>query len=162
MKTIQYLSIAFIAATFAGQGNLSAQPGEGKNEEHRMHSKECKMEKEDSHSPSIANLTEEQKGKIKDLRLAHFKEMQPLKNQLGELRAKEKTLTTAEKPDMKLINANIDEISKVQNQLMKSRAQIHLQIRALLTDEQRMEFDMHGPGEMEHRKGPFHKPGHEE
>jgi len=38
-----------------------------------------------------------------------------LKNQLGELRARKKTLTTSEKPDIKLIDANIDEISKIQD-----------------------------------------------
>ncbi len=158
MKTIKYLSIAVIAATLASLGSLNAQPGE-KNEQ-GMPSKDYKMGKEHSHKSFIPNLTEEQKGKIKDLRLAHFKETQPLKNQLGELKARKKTLATAEKPDLKLIDANIDEISKIQNQLMKSRAQFQTQIRALLTDEQKMAFDMHSSGEMRHKKGAFHKREH--
>jgi len=66
MKTIKYLSIAFLAATFAGQGNLSAQPGDRNNEEHKIPSTECKTGKEHPHKLFIPNLSEEQKGKIKD------------------------------------------------------------------------------------------------
>ena len=103
----------------------------------------------DMHS-GIPNLTDEQKAKIKDLRLANFKEMQPLRNQLGELKAKQRTLTTMDKPDIKAIDANIDEISKVTNQLMKIRAAHHQQVRVLLTDEQKIWFDSHPFGKGRH------------
>ncbi|HEY9122791.1 MAG TPA: Spy/CpxP family protein refolding chaperone [Bacteroidales bacterium] len=116
----------------------------------------------------IPGLTTEQSAKLKELKLAHYKEVQPVKNQLKELKAKQHTLTTAEKPDMKAINANIDEITKLENTLMKARAAHIQQIRALLTDEQRMIFDSrkHKPGKkgmqirhnrMEHAQMPMKK-----
>jgi Spy/CpxP family protein refolding chaperone len=60
---------------------------------------------------------------------------------MEELRAKEHTLATSEKPDMKAINANIDEMTKVQNQLMKAMASHRQDIRSLLTEEQKIRFD---------------------
>jgi hypothetical protein len=92
----------------------------------------------------IPNLSEEQKSMIKELHIAHYKETQPIKNQLQELKARQKSLSTADKPDIKAINANIDDITKLQNKLMKSRAAMHQQVRALLNDEQKMWFDQHG------------------
>src|ERR1035437_3633 len=44
---------------------------------------------------TVAGLTDDQKAKIKDLRIAHLKEMQPLRNKKRELEAKEQTLTTS-------------------------------------------------------------------
>lgn len=112
----------------------------------------------------IPNLTEEQQSKLKEFRIAHLKEMQTYQNQLGELKAKEHTLATADKPDIKAINANIDEITKVQNQMMKSKASHRQQVRALLTEEQKLWFDTHKSkngrhkmkNQMEHR---MHKKG---
>jgi Spy/CpxP family protein refolding chaperone len=150
MRTIHYVSLALVSMLLVGQVNLSAQPGNENKEEHGNHYGKGHMEKEGD--SMIPKMTDDQKAKIKDLRIAHFKEIQPLRNQLGELKAKQKTLTTAEKPDMKLINANIDEITKVMNQLMKSRSQLKQQIRALLTDEQRVFFDMRGMRGMGHQR----------
>jgi len=154
MKTLHYLSTAMIACLLSGSINLAAQqqPNNQVTREHRQLGMRGNMGVR--HQPEIPNITDEQKAKIKELRLAHLKEVQPLKNQMGELKAKQKTLSTAEKPDMKLINANIDDITKVQNQIMKSGAQLNQQIRALLTDEQRIAFDMKKDGKME-RGRPF-------
>ena len=52
---------------------------------------------------------------------------------------------------MKAINANIDEITKLQNQMMKKAAEHRQQVRNLLTDEQKLWFDSHvggGKGKM--------------
>lgn len=98
-------------------------------------------------------FTEEQKAKMKEIHMASYKEIKGLRNQVGELKAKQHTLTTADKPDMNAINANIDEITKVQNKMMKIKASTHQQIRALLTDEQKMQFDSH----MMYGKGQQHK-----
>lgn len=98
-------------------------------------------------------FTEEQRAKIKDIHMASYKEMNALRTQMGELKAKQHTLTTADKADMNAINANIDEITKIQNKMMKIKAANHQQIRALLTDEQKMQFD----SQMMHSKGERHK-----
>jgi Spy/CpxP family protein refolding chaperone len=149
MKTIHYLSVVAITCLLAGQVNINAQePAVEKKVGHQQRGERTEMKND--RKGGIPNLSEEQKTKIKELRLAHAKETQPLHNQMGELRAKQRTLSTAEKADMKLINANIDEISKVQNLLMKSGAQLNQLIRALLTDEQRISFDTKKGGKMKH------------
>jgi Spy/CpxP family protein refolding chaperone len=135
MKTTNFIATIAIASMLTGTGSLLAQP-----------SSKGEMKKTEFHKEThngIPNMTEEQKAKMKDLHIAFYKEAKPLRNQLGELKAKQKTLSTADNPDMKAINANIDEITKVMNQLMKSRAAFRQKVRALLTDEQRMWFDTH-------------------
>jgi len=123
MKTKRFFSAAIIALMLFGTSTLFAQP------DHRFHKE------------GGIKFTDEQKAKVKEIHMASYKEMKALKNQMGELKAKQHTLTTADKPDMTSINANIDEISKIQNKLMKIRAANHQQIRSLLTDEQKMQFD---------------------
>lgn len=86
-------------------------------------------------------FTEEQQEKLKELRLESTKEIQPLHNELNELRAKQRTLTTAEKADMKAIDNNIEKMADVQAQIQKVRAKEHQEIRAMLSDEQRIKFD---------------------
>ncbi|MFT3740577.1 MAG: Spy/CpxP family protein refolding chaperone [Breznakibacter sp.] len=106
----------------------------------------------------IPNLTDEQKSKIEALRVPYQKQIQVFQNKMGELKAHQRTLETADKADLKSINANIDEITKVQNQLLKTQAEHHQQIRGLLTDEQKLWFDQRG----DHKKGPKNegKKGH--
>ena len=90
----------------------------------------------------IPNLTEDQKKKIKELKTPLHKEVLPLRNQLAEKRAHLKTLQTAEKADLKSINSTIDEMSQLQSQIMKRRAAHTQAIRVILTDDQRIAFDM--------------------
>lgn len=109
---------------------------------HGMKEGKCEM---------IPNLTDEQKGKIEKLKTTHMKETMQLKNQIKEKKAHERTLMTADKPDMTEINKTIDEIGALQTEMMKKEA-AHIQsVRALLTEEQRVAFDMHtgkGGGKM--------------
>ncbi len=86
-------------------------------------------------------FTEEQKTAMKSLRFEIEKEMLQIHNQLGEKKAQLKTLQQVDKPDMKSINSKIDEITALQNKAMKLKAANHAKVRALLTDEQRLEFD---------------------
>jgi len=153
MKTTQFFPAIALAIILSGSGTMFAQPShkgemKGAMSNNRMHN-------------NIPNLTDEQNAKIKDLHLSHYKETLPLRNQLGELKAKQHTLVTADKPDMKAIDSNIDEITKLMNQLMKSRAAYHQQIRALLTDEQKIWFDTHPMHRKQHQQmmGHVHKAG---
>jgi Spy/CpxP family protein refolding chaperone len=140
-KILFSLMAAFLLSTTL----IMAQPGEGQQkgkeqEKGKCPGKEkCEMKHEGKHG--IPNLTDEQSKKVEALHLSLKKEMLPLENQMGELKAKQQTLTTAEKADMKAINANIDAITALQNQMMKKRAENRQQIRSILTDEQRIEFD---------------------
>jgi len=82
------------------------------------------------------------KKKLKELRTPHAKEVLPLRNLLAEKKAHLKTLQTAEKADLNAINSTIDEMTQLQSQLMKKNAAHTQAIRKILTDDQRIAFDM--------------------
>jgi len=148
MKQSGILSVAMVAIALSistsvmaqQQGGRPERPSMGKEEHPRTDCKrECgRNEMEFEH----LKLTDEQKTKLKDLKIAHQKETLKLRNKMGELHAHLRTLSTAEVADMKAINATIDEITQTQNQMMKSREGFKQQIRGMLTDEQRLQFDM--------------------
>lgn len=89
------------------------------------------------------NLTDEQKEAFKQGMIAVQKQMQPLRNQLGEAEAHQRTLMTAEKPDLKDINKNIEKIGEIKVEMAKLQAKYHLEMRAQLNDEQKLKFDMY-------------------
>lgn len=91
----------------------------------------------------IPNLTEEQETKIDALRVAHMKEMNALRADLRIKDAELDKMSTADAPDTKAINAKIDEIGKIKNDMAKKRMAHRLDVRALLNDEQKVFFDAH-------------------
>jgi Spy/CpxP family protein refolding chaperone len=92
----------------------------------------------------ISNLTADQKKKMAELRTQLKKDILPLKNQLGEKKAKIRTLETADKADLQAINALIDEIQNLQGKILKLHASNRQEIRKMLTPEQRVDFDLKG------------------
>ena len=112
-------------------------------------------------------FTEQQRNQMKEMRIAHMKEVQPVQNELRELKARYKTLTTASNPVMAEINKNIDAQSAAMNKLMKSRASHQQDIRKILTDEQKLFNDMKPDNARGERfqgkpgpnRGPGNKPG---
>lgn len=105
------------------------------------------------HMRMILDLTEKQEEKIKKLRTERLKVLLPLQNELAEKEAQLHTLSTAEKVDMKKIYKMIEEIGAIKIQMMKERATYHQDIRKLLTEEQRLVFDMR-PHHRGHRLPP--------
>jgi len=95
------------------------------------------------------NLTDAQKESFKKNMLATQKQLLPLRNELGEAEARQRTLNSAEKPDFGAINKNIDKVAGIRAEMAKIQTKNHLEMRAQLTDEQRLKFDM-----MKHNKGP--------
>ncbi|MEA5004831.1 MAG: Spy/CpxP family protein refolding chaperone [Rikenellaceae bacterium] len=87
-------------------------------------------------------FTDDQKKQMADFKLAHDKQMIQINNMLGEKKAQLKTLQLAEKPDMKKINAKIDEITDLINQKMKISADHRNKVRSILTEEQKVRMDM--------------------
>ncbi len=98
------------------------------------------------------NLTDAQKESFKAGMMAIQKQLQPLKNELGELNAHQRTLVMAEKPDQGAINKNIEKIGALRVEMAKIQTKHRLEMRAQLTDEQRLKFDLM-KGKMKERKG---------
>lgn len=106
------------------------------------------------HMMMIPDLTPEQAEQMKSMRVEHLKEMQSLRNQMAEKKARLRTLSTADKVNMTEINKVIDDIGKMQTQMMKMKEQHRQDVRKMLTDDQRIFFDSHQPM---HHEGLHHK-----
>jgi len=106
------------------------------------------------------NLTDEQKASFKKIMLAMHKEILPVRNEIGEAQAHQKTLMSADKPDLAAINKNIDKIGGLKIEIAKISVKHRLEMRNLLTDEQRVRFDMWKERMKHHPMGQnFRKPG---
>ncbi len=137
MKT-RVLVLAVLMGLTTG---LLAQPGEKQEgKTHRGPNPEMRMDEKRNHENGL-DLTDVQKEAFKKSMLAMQKQLQPIQNQIGEAEARQQTLTTAEKPDMDAINKNIEKIGSLKIEIAKIRAKNHLELRAQLTDEQRLKFD---------------------
>lgn len=90
---------------------------------------------------SSLNLTDEQQEQLRSMRVKTQKELLPIRNKLGENKAKMKTLSTVDNVDLKAINKLIDEGGKLEASMAKLQMANHQEIRKLLTDEQRVMFD---------------------
>lgn len=122
---------------------LIAQPAErGSKKPFRGQNPEMRMNERQRVPGEGLNLTAEQKDAFKKSMLEVQKQLQPIRNELGEAMARQKTLTTAEKPDMGAINKNIEKMGALKTEMAKIQAKHRLEMRAQLTDEQRLKFDM--------------------
>jgi Spy/CpxP family protein refolding chaperone len=141
MKT-RILSSIIVVSFFISTA-LMAQPNKGqKPSDNYSQKKEMMKKRSDRGENEFQNFfTEEQKEQMKELRLETVKKVKPLKNELGELMARQQTLATADKADLKAINKNIDEMSDLKADIAKIMAAQHQQIRSLLTEEQLVKFD---------------------
>jgi len=138
MKT----KILMFAVLFGLTTVVVAQPKEkeqGKNFQGPKH--EMRMDDRKGGPENGLNLTDAQKEAFKQNRVAMQKQLQPIKNELGEAEAHQKTLMSAEKPDLAAINKNIEKMGSLKVEMEKIRTKNHLDIRAQLTEEQRLKFD---------------------
>ncbi len=86
-------------------------------------------------------FTDEQKEAIKEMNSEIAVKVKPLMNELGELEAKQRSLTTGEDSDLDAIYKNIEKISDVRTEIAKLRAKHNQDVRAMLTEEQLLKFD---------------------
>ena len=116
-------------------------------------------------------LTDDQKTKIQDLRLAHQKEMIPLRADLQKLHSSMKLEITADKFNESKVKSIQADMSKVMNEIASKTILHQRAVRDLLTPEQKKKFDerilsggmmengggmqggMMGPGKMMKRGG---------
>lgn len=97
------------------------------------------------------NLTEEQKNKMADLRLAHQKEILPLRTELQGKRADLRLLKTEANPNLNKIDQVIEQIEKIRTKMQKARVRHQLEIRKILTPEQQKLWDSRTLQERGHR-----------
>lgn len=146
MKSNKLIIVVAIITLMAG--NVFAQYGNGPRDGQRTEQKK---------GPANGlDLTESQQNEMQTLRLKLQKEILPLRNSLGENKARMRTLTTADNADLKAINKLIDQNSDLQAQIAKLKAANHQEVRKILTDEQRIKFDSRamarGNRDGQHRK----------
>ena len=103
---------------------------------------------------NIPDLTDAQKTEIKKIRTAHMKDVLPLRNKMRELQAHKQTVSTGDNVNMTELNKTIDEIGALQVKMMKKKANHRQAVRKILTEDQRVFFDMHAG--KKHRKGMMH------
>ena len=147
MKTQRMKKLSVLAAILlmVAGSNLYAQKGRGlaAQENRKNFDRSCYL---------IPDLTEDQENKIEVLRVDNLKEMNTLRNQMGELRARKHTLMSSDNSDMKEINSVIDQMTDVHNKMMKTSAKHQQSVRGLLTEEQKVYFDSRPMGD-HHGKG---------
>ena len=133
-QKISITALAVALLMFIGSDMYAQQDG-GKNRGQNTNREP--MEK----CSNIPDLTPEQETKIEALRVDHLKKRTEFRNQMNELRAKKQTLMASDKSDLNAINGVIDQMTSLQNKMMKERAKNHQDIRSLLTDSQKVYFD---------------------
>jgi Spy/CpxP family protein refolding chaperone len=145
MKRIKFLTaIALMIGFTAIAGNALAQRGQGRGMMNNP-DKSPRMEQ------CVLNLTPEQDAQIAELRTNHLKEVTPLRNELGEKRARLRTLQSTDKPDLNAINKTIDEMGAIRTNIQKKGAAHRAEVSSLLTDVQRVNFNARKTGRMGQR-----------
>ena len=89
----------------------------------------------------LPDLTEEQETQIENMRIELEGAVLPLKSELELESAKFKKLMITDYPDKAAIEDRIDRISSIQTRIRKLHIDNRLQVRSLLTVEQRIRFD---------------------
>lgn len=140
MKKIVLVSIAVIFSL----SFVSAQNPERMRNQHRdFHRQEIRKFAQ-------LDLSEEQNDQIKSLRLEFSSNTLDLRNELRELNAHYRTLMSGSNQDLGKIDSNIEKRQDLRASIAKEKARLQLEIRKVLTEEQRIIMDSH-------RKG---RPGH--
>jgi len=104
------------------------------------------------HTPlQFLDLSEEQKDQMKEIHLAHIKDVQPLKDEVKINRAKVNALLKNDEPDMKEIVRLVEADGKLLTQIQIKSIGEKIQVRSLLTDEQKIIYDAHSDKMSERR-----------
>lgn len=89
------------------------------------------------------SLTKEQREKLDRMHLKLMKELLPLKDAKNTKKNEINLLVTADKPSKAAISKKAAEIADISRQIMEKKTLHHLEVREMLTLEQRPKFDMH-------------------
>ena len=89
-----------------------------------------------------ASLTDEQRKKVDKLRLTYKRTKYLLKAKLKQAKIEFALLITKDSPKKSNINSKIDQILKLKKEKLHLKASHKISIRKLLTEEQRVQFDL--------------------
>jgi Spy/CpxP family protein refolding chaperone len=142
MKTIgKYLGAILLTAVLATSVNtVSAQK--------HMNNKECAMNQKKMMCKKL-NLTAEQEASFKKINTDVNRKILPLKNKLNELKARQRTLMTVDLVNRAAVIDVVEDICSTMKELYIIRTNKTIDLRNLLTEEQKMKFD--------NRTGKHHK-----
>jgi Spy/CpxP family protein refolding chaperone len=133
------------------EGTHSSKPqhremGHGKG----MHEASCWMK----------SLTAEQKATGAKLRLEFKKVKSLLKAKITVKKVELAILVTQDSPDQNAIDKKINEILELKREKMRKKYAFKVDMRSILTPEQRVSFDMHLLKKAQHGKGHGYKKEH--
>ena len=108
-----------------------------------------------------ATLTDEQSKQLDQLRLAYKQKVSPLKAKIKQARIELALLVSTDDPSQKAIDKKIDEIVTMKAENMRLKTAHQVEVRKLLTPEQRVSYDMKLLKKASRdRKGYHHGGGH--
>ncbi|MCU4157626.1 hypothetical protein J1N10_16740 [Carboxylicivirga sp. A043] len=133
----------------SGQGNYSGRGqgnGKGNRNQHNLQGQGGRGQGYGRNSECI--LSDELQQELQTARLELMTQQQPLNNQLNELRAQYRTLTSGKSVDMKKVDKNLEQQANIKLQIAKNQSKHKLAVRSKLTDEQKVWFDQKQMGRM--------------
>jgi Spy/CpxP family protein refolding chaperone len=133
-------------------GSVSALAQTEPNDaDHGKDRKECNKGHE-KHA-DIPNLTEEQKTQIEAIRDEFKTENHTTMSELREKQQELRQLKSADSVNIEAVDSLIDEIGVLKTSIMKSKTNMDLEVRNLLTEDQRTYFDSRPLHSHKHKRG---------
>jgi len=148
LKTV--IAVSAMCVALASAGAVRAEGMQG-GPERGKGGHECRLK-----SSWRETLTDSQKSQLEKLHLAMKKETSVLRAELGVKKTELKALAIKDNPDTQAIGRKTDEIMGIKKELMQKRISHLIEVRKVLTPEQRVSFDsalLSGPGEWKHGHG---------
>jgi len=139
-KTLVSSFIILLALTFTAEAQRANRGDRGPQMKERIAQNHMPGERGHRFMPAL-DLSDEQKDQIKEIMLEGKKEAIPFQNQLGEKKARMKTLSSGDTYDVEALNGLADEMAELHASLKKIQIEKRGEIRALLTEDQKVIFD---------------------
>ena len=144
---MKYLIAAVLSTALIGSGmglaGSALADEQGMHDMGAMHGKGYGMYYHGGGDSWKASLTDEQSKQIDKLRLDYKQKAYLLKAKIKQAKIELAMLITADSPKQKDIDKKIDEILKLKGEKMHIKAAHKISVRKLLTEEQRVQFDLH-------------------
>jgi Spy/CpxP family protein refolding chaperone len=107
----------------------------------------------------LTDLTEDQKTALAELRKEHYRQMKDFRNQMGVIRAKQRTIMSDYEIDEKAAAKLIDQKTDLLNKQMKAKVAHKAALNQILTEDQLMKLEQHHKHRRFAHKGRRNRPG---